>query len=138
MEFIPYLYFNGQCQEALKFYEKVFNGKIAMMMTYGQSPAAQHVPAEMRDQVIHARLDIGSYILLASDAPHDKFAPPQGFSISISVKDVAEADRVFNALVEKGSVQMPIGPTFWSVRFGMLTDRFGVPWMVNCVQAPPA
>ena len=78
------------------------------------------------------RMDIGDTVLMASDAPPDFFRPAQGFSVCLSVAEIAEAERVFHALAEGGTVKMPIAETFWAVRFGMLVDRFGTPWMVNC------
>jgi PhnB protein len=135
MEIIPYIFFNGQCEEAMKFYEKVFGGKIQGLMTYGDSPAAKDFAADQKNRIIHARMNVGSSVLMASDAPPNDHRQPQGFSLSVSVKDPTEAERVFAALAENGTIQMPIAQTFWSVRFGMLTDQFGMPWMVNCEEA---
>jgi PhnB protein len=135
MELSPYLLFNGQCEAAFKFYEKCLGGKIEAIMTFGQSPMAQQVPAEWGNKVIHARLNIGGMILLGSDPPPDRYQRPQGFSVSISVKEPAETERIFQELAQNGKVQMPIQKTFWSVRFGMLVDQFGIPWIVNCEQA---
>jgi PhnB protein len=135
MELSPYLLFNGQCEAAFKFYEKCLGGKIEAIMTFGQSPMAQQVPAEWGNKVIHARLNIGGMIVLGSDPPPDRYQPPQGFSVSISVKEPAETERIFQELAQNGKVQMPIQKTFWSVRFGMLVDQFGIPWIVNCEQA---
>ena len=134
MELNPYLTFNGQCQAAFKFYERCFGGKIEMMMTHGESPMADQVPAGWRDKVMHARLVAGERVLMGSDAPPDRYQKPQGFSVSLSVGKPAEAERIFNALAENGSVQMPIQKTFWAERFGTVTDRFGIPWMINCEQ----
>ena len=135
MELSPYLLFNGQCEAAFKFYEKCLGGKIEAIMTFGQSPMAQQVPAEWGNKVIHARLNIGGMIVLGSDPPPDRYQLPQGFSVSISVKEPAETERIFQELAQNGKVQMPIQKTFWSVRFGMLVDQFGIPWIVNCEQA---
>ena len=135
MEVIPYVFFNGNCKEAIKFYEKVLGGKVQALMTYGDSPMGKDLPPEQKDKIIHARMDVGKSVLMASDETPDRHAAAQGFSLSVSVKDAAEAERVFAALAEGGSIQMPIAQTFWSVRFGMLTDQFGMRWMVNCEQA---
>jgi PhnB protein len=135
MQLSPYLAFNGQCAEAFRFYEKSLGGKLEAMMTHGQSPMAQQVPPEWRDKIIHARLLVGGQALMGADVPPQHFKQPQGFSVSISVKEIAEGERTFNALAEGGKVQMPFQKTFWSAGFGMVTDRFGVPWMVNCEQA---
>jgi PhnB protein len=130
----PYLIFNGQCEAAFKFYEKCLGGKIVSMLTHGESPMAQQVSSEWRNKIMHTRLEVGDKVLMGSDAPPEHYEAPKGFSVSLGVKDPAEAERIFHALAENGTVQMPIQKTFWSVRFGMLVDRFGIPWMVNCEQ----
>ncbi len=135
MQLNPYLLFNGQCQAAFKFYEQCLGGKIDAMMTHGESPMSQQVSPEWRNKIIHARMVVGDKVLMGSDAPPERYQEPRGFSVSLSVKDPAEAERIFHALADNGTVQMPIQKTFWSVRFGMVVDRFGVPWMVNCEQA---
>lgn len=132
MQLNPYLFFTGQCEEAFKFYEKLLGGKIEAMMTHEGTPAADHVPAEWRKKILHARLSINGQIIMASDAPPGRQQKPQGFSISIGVKDPADAERIFNALAENGRISMPLEKTFWAQRYGMLTDRFGIPWMINC------
>jgi PhnB protein len=132
MQLYPYLHFDGQCEEAFKFYEKCLGGKIAFMMPHEGTPVAEKVPAEWGKKILHATLNIGENVLQGSDAPPNHYQKPQGFSVSISMKDPASADRVFQALAENGTVQMPIQETFWAVRFGMVTDRFGIPWMINC------
>lgn len=132
MQIHPYLMFNGQCEEAFKLYERVLGGKIVAMIPHTGTPAETHVPAEWRNKIMHARLDVGDEVLMGSDAPPDHYQKPQGFSVSLQIKDPAEAERLFNALADKGTVQMPIQETFWAQRFGMCVDRFGIPWMVNC------
>lgn len=135
MQMNPYLYFNGDCEAAVKFYEKVLGAQILAMMKHEGTPAAEHVPAEWRDKIIHARLTIGDQVLMASDAPPEHYHKPGGFSVNIGVNDAAEAERLFRALAENGTETMPIAETFWAVRFGMLVDRFGIPWMINCEKA---
>jgi PhnB protein len=135
MRLIPYLTFNGQCETAFKFYEQCLGGKIEAMMTHAGTPIEQQVSPEWRDKIMHARLVVGDQTLMASDAPPDRYQAPRGFSVSVNVKDPADAERMFHALAENGTVQMPIQKTFWSARFGMLVDRFGIPWMINCEQA---
>ena len=132
MQLNPYLFFNGQCEAAFKFYAQVLGGKIDGMLTHAGTPAEQQVPAEWRDKIMHARLIVGDQVLMASDAPPDHYEKPTGFSVSIQIEDKAEAERIFNALAEGGKVQMPFGQTFWAAGFGMCIDRFGIPWMVNC------
>ena len=131
MQLNPYLTFNGQCEAAFKFYAQCLRGKIEMMMTHGESPIADQVPSEWRGKIIHARISIGDKALMGSDAPPDRFEQPKGFSVSLSVESAAEAERIFNALAEKGTVRMLLARTFWSERFGMVVDRFGIPWMLN-------
>jgi PhnB protein len=135
VEITPYLNFNGNCAAAFRFYEKVLGGKIVMMQTHGESPMKEHVPADWRDKVIHARLVVDDKVLMGSDAPPDHYAAPQGLYVSVSVPSPADAERIFTALAENGKVTMPFEKTFWSAGFGMLVDRFGTPWMVNCEQA---
>jgi PhnB protein len=134
MQLNPYLTFNGRCEEAFRFYEKCLGGKITAMIPHAGTPAEQHVPPEWRDKIMHTRLEIGEQILMGSDAPPGRFEQPKGFSVSLNVKNPAEAERIFQALSEKGAVQMPLQQTFWAARFGMCVDRFGTPWMVNCEQ----
>jgi len=132
MQLNPYLHFNGECETAFKFYEKCFGGKIEAMIPHEGTPAADRVPAAWRKKIMHARLVAGDQVLMGSDSPPDHYQKPQGFSVTLSIKEVAEAERVFHALAEKGTVTMPIQETFWAIRFGMLVDRFGTPWMINC------
>ena len=134
MQVNPYLIFNGQCEVAFKFYEKCLGGKIEGMMTHGDSPVAPQVPAEWRSKILHARMTVDGMVLMGSDAPPDHYEQPKGFSVSLGVKEPGEAERIFQELSQNGKVQMPIQKTFWSMRFGMLVDQFGIPWMVNCEQ----
>ena len=135
MQLNPYLIFDGQCEAAFKFYEQCFGGKIEAMMPHGESPMAEQTPPAWRDKIIHARMRIGEQVLMASDAPPEHYQKPQGISVTLNLGDLAEAQRIFHALAENGTVQMPFGKTFWAAGFGMLVDRFGTPWMVNCEQS---
>lgn len=132
MQINPYLFFNGNCEAAFKFYEQRLGGKIEAMMPHAGTPAEQHVPAEWRNKIMHARLVIDGQVLMGSDAPPKDYQGTKGFSVSLQIKDQAEAERIFHALEEKGKVTMPIQKTFWATRFGMLVDQFGIPWMINC------
>jgi PhnB protein len=127
-----YLTFDGNCAEAFKVYEKVLGGKIVAMMPHKGIPAEAYVPAEWGDKIMHARLHFGDNVLMGSDAPPGRFDQPQGFSVTLVTRDPAEAERLFDALAEGASITMPLGETFWALKFGMLTDRFGTPWMINC------
>ncbi len=137
MQLNPYLVFNGQCKEAFEFYERVLGGKIETMQTHGESPMAGQVPPEWKDKILHVHMSVGDRVLMGSDSPPQHYEKPQGFSVSLSVDDPADADRIFNTLAEKGSVRMPIQETFWASRFGMAVDQFGTPWIVNCERATP-
>ena len=136
MQTVPHLHFRGNCREAFRFYADTFGGRIPFAMTFGESPAAAQSPPEMRDQIIHARLEYGDeQAICGCDAPGERYQRPQGFNVLASVPDVRQAERIFHALSREGAVHMPFGPTFWAQGFGMCTDRFGIPWMVNCVTA---
>lgn len=132
MKLNPYLSFNGQCEAAFKFYEQCLGGQIEGMMRWGESPMAEQVSPEWRNKIMHAQLTLGDQELMGSDSLPEQFEEPKGFSVLINVEDPAKAEQVFQALVENGTVKMPIQETFWAVRFGMLVDQFGIPWMVNC------
>src|SRR2546422_6538623 len=132
MQLSTSLNFNGQCEAAFKFYDQCLGGKIQTMMTWGDSPMADQVPSEWRGKIIHASLIVGDTALLGADAPPGRYEKPRGFSVTIQINDQAEAERIFHLLAEKGTVVMPIQQTFWALRFGMLVDQFGVPWMINC------
>uniref|UniRef100_A0A832H671 VOC family protein n=1 Tax=Oscillatoriales cyanobacterium SpSt-402 TaxID=2282168 RepID=A0A832H671_9CYAN len=139
MQLSPYLMFNGQCKAAFKFYEQCLGGKITAMMTYGDSPDSSmtaQMPLEWHDKIMHAGLTIGNQELMGSDNPPGYTEEPKGFSVSISLTDPVEAERIYNTLAENGKVQMPLQQTFWAYRFGMLVDQFGIPWMINCDQTP--
>lgn len=135
MRINPYLLFNGQCEAAFTFYQQILGGKIESIFRYEGTPAEGHVPAEWRNKVMHASLVIDGQPLMGSDAPPGSDNQPKGFSVSLDINDPAEAERIFNALAEKGSVTMPFAQTFWAYRFGMATDQFGIPWMINCEKA---
>jgi PhnB protein len=131
MRLNPYLLFSGQCEAAFKFYERCLGGKIEVMMAYADSPAEKQTPAEWRNKILHARLAVRDQVLMGSDAPPGRQEEPKGFSVSLTVDSSAEAERIFHALAENGAVRMAIQKTFWAERFGMLVDRFGIPWMIN-------
>ena len=132
MHLNPYLIFNGNCAEAFKFYEQTLGGKIETLMTFNGTPAAEHAPPEWGDKVLHASMTVGDQRLMGSDAPPGHYAQPQGLSVSISLSDRDKGERIFKALAEGGKTTMPFEKTFWASGFGMCTDRFGIPWMVNC------
>ena len=135
MQLNPYLFFNGNCEEAFKFYEKCLGGKIEAMMTHAGTPAEAQTPAEWRNKILHARMVVDGQLLMGSDAPPGHQEESKGFSVSLQMKEPAVAERIFHALAEGDTVKMPIQETFWAARFGMLVDRFGIPWMINCEKA---
>jgi len=129
----PYLFFNGRCEEAVKFYQQALGAELQFMMRYKESPeplSPGMTPPNWGDKIMHASMKIGSTVLMASDGCGEKMAF-EGFSLSISVPNEPDADRVFAALSGGGQVRMPLGKTFWSPRFGMVQDKFGVGWMVS-------
>jgi len=127
-----YLFFNGNCAEAMRFYERTLGGKLDKMMTYAESPEPQLCPPGSSDRIMHASLAVDGRLLMASDTPEGHAqAGMSGFGLSLNYPTVAEARRVFDLLANGGTVTMPMARTFWSAAFGMLTDRFGTPWMVG-------
>lgn len=133
MHVTPYLFFNKQCSDAFRHYEKVLGGKNLVIMTYGDTPSAQDMPADMKSAVMHASLNVGETQILGADDPQD-YRKPQGVRVALHTKTPQEAKRAFDGLAEGGSITQPLEKTFFSPAFGMLTDRFGVQWMVNCEQ----
>ena len=136
MQLSSHVNFNGECAAAFKFYEQVLGGKITFAMTWGEMPGADQFPEETHKLIMHTSLCVGDQVLMGADSPPGRYEKPQGMTVSVSLKDIAECERIFNALAENGNVTMPFGKTFWSAGFGMCVDRFGIPWMVNCEQAP--
>ncbi|MDQ6620573.1 MAG: VOC family protein [Pseudomonadota bacterium] len=131
----PYLFFNGRCEEAIEFYGRALDAKVEMLSRFSDSPepmAPGMLPAGSEHKVMHVSLRIGDSVIMASDGMCNGEARFDGFSLSITCRDSTEADRIFTALVQHGGqVRMPMARTFWSPRFGMVTDRYGVGWMIN-------
>jgi PhnB protein len=130
MQIEPYLFFEGRCEEALDFYRRALGAEVTTLMRFKESPDPNMCPAGAEDKVMHAAFRIGDTTILASDGMSS--GPPafQGFALSISLTDKAEAERFFTALSDGGQVQMPLAETFWSPLFGMVADSFGVLWMI--------
>jgi PhnB protein len=134
MQVQPYLFFDGRCDEAVEFYTQALGAKMTLLMRFKDSPDPPPpgtMPPGFADKVMHANLCLGDTQVMVSDGRCTGQPSFQGFALSLSVTNVAEAERLFSALAEGGQVQMPLATTFWSPRFGMLTDRFGVAWMIN-------
>jgi PhnB protein len=136
MRVCTHLTFNGECEAAFRYYERCLGGKTGMLMRYRDSPMAEQVPPEWRERIIHANLSVeGGDFLAGADAFPGEYKAPQGFYVLLEIEDEAEAERVFQALSENGRVEMALQETFWARRFGVVVDRYGVPWEVNCGRA---
>jgi PhnB protein len=128
----PYVFFDGDCEEAMRFYERVFKTSVEMMMHESEAPGAKPGPKGKKSPVMHARLPLYGGALMASDWMADRpFERKQGFYVSLICPDLKEAKRIFDALADGGQVNMSFEKTFWAEGFGMVIDRFGTPWMVN-------
>jgi len=132
MKINPYLNFNGNCGEAFQFYAKVLGGKDLRIMTFADAPPGMPVSPETKNQVMHARFTVGGDTIMGSDAPGGRYNKPQGYAVNIGVESPEEAERIFSALSEGVTADMPLAETFFARRFGMVTDRFGTHWMVIC------
>lgn len=132
MKISPHLCFDGQCEEAFTTYREILGGTIGTMMRYGDSPMARDVSPDLHGRIVHASLVTDNVELAGVDMLPDAYKKPQGFFVILSVADVAEAKRIFDALAAGGDIQMPFAATFWSQGFGVLADRFGIPWEINC------
>jgi len=134
MELEPYLLFDGKCEEALNFYKGIFGGNVDLMR-WKDAPADSGGPpitAETKDRVMHGRFKSNGFSFMASDATPGKTYGEGPISLSINLTDTAEAERIFNALAGGGNVEMPMQEMFWGAKFGMLTDKYGIDWMINC------
>ena len=130
MDVQPYLFFDGRCDEALEFYKGAVGAKVSMLMRYKECPDKSMLKAGTEDKVMHAQFQVGDTSILASDGHCNGNTNFQGFSLAISAKTEAEAEKMFTALANGGQVQMPLTKTFFSPKFGMLADKFGVGWMI--------
>jgi PhnB protein len=131
MKITPYLNFPGTCAEAFTFYVDTLGGEITFMQTHGDSPMKDMVGPDWQDKVMHATLLVGDHEISGSDAPLHMFAKPAGFMVTINPADPDHTKRIFAAFAEGGEVKMALQETFWTPLFGMVTDRFGTPWMIS-------
>src|SRR5260370_5104514 len=136
MRLTPNLSFGGQCEAAFKFYEQCFGGKIVFMLTYGKSPMAEQVPPRWREKIFHATLTVGDNVLMGADSVPEQYEQPKGFSVLLGIDDPVDAERIFHALAENGTVQMPLQKTFWSVRFGRSSINSAYPWRSTASKRP--
>jgi PhnB protein len=126
------LAFDGQCEAAFRFYEQHLNGTIAFMLTWGNSPMRADAAPGWEAKIFHATLKIGNAVITGADVAPGMYAQPRGFEILLQMDDPGAAERVFQALGEKGTIVTPLQETFWANRFGMVVDQFGIPWSINC------
>jgi PhnB protein len=127
-----HLVFDGQCEKAFRFYEDCFGAKVITMLKWSESPAAAQAPPGCGDRILHATLKLGDSSVFGADAFPGKYEKPQGFSVLFSIDNPKEAEQAFQKLADGGSVTMPLQKTFWAERYGAVTDKYGVPWEINC------
>jgi PhnB protein len=132
VQIIPYLSFKGECEAAFKFYEQCLGARLGQVFRYGGSPMAGEVPADWSEKIMHGSVTIGDVMLNGGDVAPDRYEEPRGFSLSIQISSTDDAERIFRDLATNGKVVMPLAQTFWAARFGMVVDRFGIPWLINC------
>jgi PhnB protein len=132
MQMNPYLSFNGQCEAAIKFYVQCHGGQLGAIFRYAGTPFADQVPADWQDKVMHGSVTVGEQLLAGADVATERYEAPKGFSLSLQMKDPAEAERIFHELGKDGKVTVPLEKTFWAERFGAVVDRFGIQWLINC------
>jgi len=128
----PYLGFKGECEAAFTFYEECLGGQLGAIFRYAGTSLAYQVPADWQDKVMHGSVTVGEQVLEGCDVAPDGYEEPKGISLSLQIKDMAQAERIFSELANGGRVVMPLEKTFWAARFGMVVDRFGIPWQINC------
>jgi PhnB protein len=134
MELSFHLTFPGTCAAAFRFYEGALRGTLQTLLTYGESPMAGQVPADWQSKVVHASLTVGGTVLAGADVQPGEYEVPQGFFVLYTAEDVAASERVFQALATDGTVRLAAQKTFWAPFFGVVVDRFGIPWEVSCAQ----
>ena len=130
-----YVSFKGDCEEAFKCYEEILGAKPGLLFRYADSPLADVVPSGWDTKIMHGSIVIGQQLLEGADVPPERYEEPKGFSLSLNVKGASEAETFFQQLADRGRIVYPIEKTFWAERFGMVIDRFGIPWMINCEAA---
>jgi PhnB protein len=129
------LAFDGGCEAAFTKYAQCMNGTITFMLTWANSPKAAEVPPAWGGKIYHASLAVGDTVITGGDVAPGTYETPRGFSVILQMDDAAGAERIFAALAEDGTINMPLQETFWASRFGVVVDRFGIPWSINCEQA---
>jgi PhnB protein len=121
-----------QCEAAFSLYEQCLGAQLGPIFRYAATPLSEQVPADWQDKVMHGSLTVGGQVLMGGDVTPESYEAPKGFSLSLQIKSRAEAERIFDELGKDGRVTLPLEKTFWAERFGMVVDRFGIPWLINC------
>jgi PhnB protein len=134
MRFSTHLIFDGHCRAAFEYYARLLDATIVTMLPFGDSPLADKVPLDWQGKILHATLELGTFQLFGSDALPDGYVSPRGFSVALGVDGFAQTKKTFDGLADAGRILLPLQRTFWSSGFGMLIDRFGVPWEISCEQ----
>ena len=132
MQLDTYLFFNGDCEAALALYQAAFGAQITTLVRFRDAPEGANILAEWQDKIMHGSITLGDQTLMGADIAPEQYETPKGFSISLQIKSTADAERIFQDLAKEGRVVMPLEKTFWAERFGMVVDRFGIPWLINC------
>lgn len=132
MRVVAHLTFAGTCEEAFALYAQIFGADASLMLKYGETAMKDGVAPGWRNKIVHATLTFGATELMGTDVPPEEYEAPRGVHVVLEVSSVAEAERVFEALAAGGRVELPLDETFWSPAFGMVVDRFGIPWEINC------
>ena len=132
MEMTPYLTFKGDCEAAFGFYQQSLGGTLGGVFRYPGTPYADQVPPDWQDKVMHASLTVGNQVLMGADVAPERYEAPKGFSLSLQLSGAADAERIYGQLSAGGTIKTPLEKTFWAERFGVVMDRFGVTWLINC------
>ena len=138
MQMTTYLSFNGQCEAAFRLYEQCLGGEIGPVFRYAGSPMANDAPPGWGEKIMHGSITVGGQVVMGADVTPDRYEEPKGISLSLQIAAVADAERIFRDLAQDGRVVMPLEKTFWAAGFGMLVDRFGIPWLINCEGEQPS
>ena len=132
MQMTTYLSFKGDCEAAFQFYERCLGAQLGPIFRYAGSPMADQAPTGWQDKIMHGSITLGDQTLMGADIAPDQYEEPKGFSLSLQIKSTVDAERIFHDLAEEGRIVMQLEKTFWAERFGMVVDRFGIPWLINC------
>jgi PhnB protein len=132
VQITTYLSFKGDCEAAFRFYAQCLGGEVGALFRYGGSPLEGSAPADWSEKIMHGSLTVGGHVLMGADVTPDRYEEPKGVSLSIQIASTDEAERIFRELARDGRIVMPLEKTFWAARFGIVVDRFGIQWLINC------